>query len=76
MGDRGPHGLAAGSALAGGYGIAVRALPAEDRLVAVAIGLLMGFAFWTNQKAVLHGVPLAVGLVVGVRTGRWRGRDC
>lgn len=39
------------------------------------VGLLMGIAFWTNQKAVLHGVPLAIWMAVQVWKRHWRWKD-
>ncbi len=39
------------------------------------VGLLMGIAFWTNQKAVLHGTPLAAWMAYRVWKREWRWTD-
>ena len=45
------------------------------RLRLIAVGLLLGAAFWTNQKFVLHCVPLGLFLLAGGPRRQWRARD-
>ena len=36
------------------------------------VGLLLGTAFWVNQKVVFHAVPIGIFLLIGGPTRRWR----
>ncbi len=49
--------------------------PIATRWRMVWTGLVMGTAFWVNQKAVFHAVPLAVLMLSGGPQRTWRYRD-
>lgn len=39
------------------------------------IGLLLGTAFWSNQKVIFHSVPVGVLILLGGPDRQWRARD-
>ena len=56
-------------------GIAVQRQPRSVVRQMISIGLLMGTAFWVNQKVVFHALPLGIFILLGGPDRRWRFRD-
>lgn len=59
----------------GAFLLAIREDAARARSRLFAVGLLMGLAFWTNQKVVYHGAPLAIFVLLGGPRRAWGWRD-
>jgi hypothetical protein len=55
--------------------IAVQRQPRSVVRQMIAIGLLMGTAFWVNQKVVFHALPLGIFMLLGGPDRQWRFKD-